>query len=143
VMARQGFFDPRVFRNARLAAGMTQHELARQLGVAGGERVSRWELGRSTPRSETLMRAADVLGVDPAELVGGRGESPTLRSLRRSRGLTLSELAREIHVSKSTVSRWESGRSTQALPDATVERLARVLDVSSSVVLAAIARGTD
>jgi transcriptional regulator with XRE-family HTH domain len=139
-MARQGPFDPRAFRDARLAAGLTQHELARQLGVAGGERVSRWELGRSTPRTETLLRAAEVLAVDPEALVG-QGEVPTLRSLRRSQGLTLEDLARQLHVSRSTVSRWESGFGTQAIPHSTVRRLAEVFDVSLTVVWAAVERG--
>jgi transcriptional regulator with XRE-family HTH domain len=142
-MARQGFFDPRAFRDARLAAGLTQHQLARLLGVAGGERVSRWELGRSTPRPETLMRAAEVLDVDPAQLVGDQKAPPTLRSLRRSRGLTLADLAHEVHVSKSTVGRWESAYSVQSISEASVHRLAAVLGVSPAVVLAAMARAAD
>ena len=44
--------DPGALRAARERAGLTQHQLARLVGVAGGERVSRWELGTSEPRPE-------------------------------------------------------------------------------------------
>ena len=39
--------DPLALRDARLRMGLTQHELARLIDVAGGERISRWELGSS------------------------------------------------------------------------------------------------
>ncbi|WP_425577343.1 helix-turn-helix domain-containing protein [Nocardioides endophyticus] len=49
--------DPSVLRAAREEAGLTQHELARLVGVAGGERISRWELGASVPRPDFLGQA--------------------------------------------------------------------------------------
>ena len=78
--------------------------------------------------------------MDPSHLVG-RGDSPTLGSLRRSRGLTLAELAHQIHASRSTVSRWESGQVSPALPPVTLELLASALGVSSTVVREALVRG--
>ena len=47
--------DPSALRTARESAGLTQHELARLVGAAGGERVSRWELGASVPRPDFLV----------------------------------------------------------------------------------------
>ena len=76
LMPRQGWFQPGALRRARLNAGMTQSELARRLGVAGGERVSRWELGLSVPRSNTVVRAAEVLGVEVGDLRGNNGAQP-------------------------------------------------------------------
>ena len=45
--------------------GLTQHELARLIDVAGGERISRWELGSSAPRPEMLLRLAQALPAPP------------------------------------------------------------------------------
>ena len=77
-MSAEPVVDPEVLRTARERAGLTQHELARLIGVAGGERVSRWELGTSRPRGyKVLHRLADVLGVEPDALLvpapGGAG----------------------------------------------------------------------
>jgi transcriptional regulator with XRE-family HTH domain len=130
-MARQGHFQPQALRTARLAAALTQHELARLVGVAGGERVSRWELGLSTPRPETLARLAEVLGVEITRLSPATAD---LRSLRLSRGLSMSELARRAHVSKTTVSRWETGQVVRVLPPTTLRLLANTLDVTPAVV---------
>ncbi len=46
--------DPSELRAARESAGLTQHELARLVGAAGGERVSRWELGVRFVRAHGL-----------------------------------------------------------------------------------------
>ena len=45
-MRAESGVDPVALRDARLRMGLTQHELARLI-VAGGERISRWELGSS------------------------------------------------------------------------------------------------
>jgi transcriptional regulator with XRE-family HTH domain len=59
----------------------------------------------------------------------------TLRKLRTDRGLTQRELAQGMYVTRSTVSRWESG---SRLPDAVMmSRLAQCLDVDVAVLLAA------
>ena len=50
--------DPSELRVAREKAGLTQHELARLVGAAGGERISRWELGTSVPRPDFLVKLA-------------------------------------------------------------------------------------
>jgi len=56
--------DPLALRDARIRMGLTQHELARLIDVAGGERISRWELGSSALRPEMLHRLAQALNVD-------------------------------------------------------------------------------
>jgi DNA-binding XRE family transcriptional regulator len=65
--------DPVALRDARLRMGLTQHELARLIDVAGGERISRWELGSSAPRPEILHRLAQALNVDAADLLDAGG----------------------------------------------------------------------
>ena len=61
--------DPRALRDARVRANLTQHDAARRVGVAGGERISRWELGTSEPRPSVLKRLAEVYGVGVDELL--------------------------------------------------------------------------
>jgi transcriptional regulator with XRE-family HTH domain len=52
---------------------------------------------------------------------------PSLREIRESRGLSQSELAREAHVSRDSISNYETGQR-EAWP-ATAKRLAEALDV--------------
>ena len=69
-------------REARLAAGLTQAQLAQRIGVADGTRVAAWEHGRSTPHPATWAAVCSLLGIAPEEAGG---------------------------VAASTVARWESG----------------------------------
>lgn len=132
--------DPAALRAARLRAGLTQHQLARLIGVAGGERVSRWELGTSVPRPETLRRIAVTLQVGLADLLHATSQASNLHALRVRAGLSLGELAERVHVSKATLSRWESGHVTRTPGRAVVVLLAESLGVSVDEVEGAFAR---
>ncbi|MBR0465978.1 MAG: helix-turn-helix domain-containing protein [Clostridia bacterium] len=56
-----------------------------------------------------------------------------LKKLRRKKGLSQSDIAKQMYVTKSTVSRWENGTR---LPDATmISRLAEILDVDVNYLL--------
>lgn len=131
-------FDGAALRAARLRRGLTQHQLAQQLGVAGGERVSRWELGATRPRAATIARLAVLLDVGVDELVPAGGVDSGLRALRTRTGLTAAELAEAAHVSISSVQRWESGEARRPLPRQTAQVVARVLGVSVEEIDAAI-----
>jgi transcriptional regulator with XRE-family HTH domain len=91
-------------REARLAAGLTQAQLAQRVGVADGTRVAAWEHGRSTPHPATWATICSLLGIELEE-----AGVVTLRSLRLRRGLTQDEVAAEVGVAASTVARWEAG----------------------------------
>ena len=131
--------DPDALRTARLRAGLTQHELARLIGVAGGERISRWELGTSTPRPQMLHRLAVALNVGADELLERAGGPPDLRRLRTSAGLSARTVAVRAHMSLPTYIRWEAG-GVERLPSMeALEPLAKVLDVTAADVVAAIA----
>lgn len=54
--------DPRKFRRARLAAGMTPTDVA-YLARASERAVRYWEAGEKIPRPGTAERLADALGV--------------------------------------------------------------------------------
>ncbi len=67
--------------------------------------------------------------------------SDTLKKLRNKKGLSQLELADKMYVTRSTVSRWESGNR---LPDAVmISRLAAVLGVDVNVLLATAEQSDD
>jgi transcriptional regulator with XRE-family HTH domain len=58
----------RGLKRHRILAGLTQAELADQAGVTRDTLV-RLERGKQPPRPRTLKKLAEVLEVDPTELV--------------------------------------------------------------------------
>jgi len=130
--------DPVALRDARLRMGLTQHELARLIDVAGGERISRWELGSSAPRPEILHRLAEALDIGVADLLVAEGPAD-LRRLRTSAGLSARTLAVRAHMSAPTYIRWESGRTKRLPAKQALKPLAKALSVSVEDVESAIA----
>ena len=129
--------DPNALRAAREEAGLTQHELARLVGAAGGERVSRWELGTSSPRPDFLVRLAKALDIPTLRLIHLDGDVPDLRALRLQAGLTVPELATSASVAVPTYYAWEQGRWTRLPGPQSLEALAGALGESVDVVVAA------
>lgn len=58
---------PNVIRTRRKRWGMTQTQLAEQVGVPQSY-VSRWELGEYVPRPEHQRALVAALGIDPQTL---------------------------------------------------------------------------
>ncbi len=135
--------DSEALRAARLRAGLTQHELAQEIGVAGGERISRWELGKSSPQPRLVSRLADVLKVDPAGLLERGTGQEDLRELRTSAGLSLRTLAGLTHVSKTTLVRWELDGVTEPPTAETLRSYAAAVGVTPEVVRRAMSRVRD
>ena len=129
--------DPLALRDARLRMGLTQHELARLIDVAGGERISRWELGSSAPRAELLHRLAEALNVGVADLLDAGGPAD-LRRLRTFAGISARTLAARAHMSVPTYIRWESGRIKRLPARQALEPLAKALNVNVEDVESAI-----
>lgn len=69
-------------RQLRLVKGMTQEEVAGQIGVTR-QTISSYESGRTKPDVDMLVRLADVYGTDFEEILCGQGRA--LRSVRRVR----------------------------------------------------------
>jgi transcriptional regulator with XRE-family HTH domain len=128
--------DPKALRAAREEAGLTQHELARLVGAAGGERISRWELGMSTPRPDFLVRLAKALDIPTLQLIHLDGGVPDLRALRLQAGLTVPELAASLSVAGPTYYAWEQGRWTRLPAPRSLKALARALGASAEAVAA-------
>ena len=131
---------PEVLRAARLRAGLTQHELARLVGVAGGERISRWELGTSKPKPEMLHRLAEALDADVGDLLEPALGGPDLRRLRTSVGLSARTLAGRALMSVPTYVRWESGRFARLPSRRALTPLAQALGATVEDVESAIGR---
>lgn len=129
--------DPNALRAAREEARLTQHELARLVGAAGGERISRWELGTSTPRPDFLLRLAKALDIPAIRLVHLDGDVPDLRALRLQAGLTVADLVTSVNVAVPTYYAWEQGRWVRLPAPQSLEALARALGESVEVVVAA------
>jgi Predicted transcription factor, homolog of eukaryotic MBF1 len=127
-------FRAEALRDARVNAGLTQHQLANRIGVAGGERVSRWELGTSTPTPAILSKLAKVLGVRIADLLADVDGPADLRLLRLEAGYGSRETARRAHVAAATYIRWEAGAFSRMPADAELTPLARVLGVRLKVL---------
>lgn len=130
-------FRPSALRAARKRAGITQHELARMVGVAGGERISLWERGEIVPRARTVGALAKALDVPVDELLGITLESADLRALRRRAALRTREIAKIAVVSVSTYERWERGSGRPPSREALL-RMAHAFDVSEAVVRRAV-----
>lgn len=127
--------DPSALRDARQRAGLTQSQLARALGLAGGEAVSVWERGVFEPKTAALLHLlAEALGVGVPELLQRDGDKLDLRYLRLVAGMESSEVALRLHVALSTYLRWERGAWTRRPSDAVVANLAQLFRVSPAVV---------
>lgn len=67
--------------------------------------------------------------------------SETLKKLRTEKGLSQTQLGKQLFVNQSTVARWESGNR---LPDAAmIAHISRVLDTDVSTLLLAAARSEE
>ncbi|WP_366521166.1 helix-turn-helix transcriptional regulator [Lapillicoccus sp.] len=142
-MTPGGLVNPSAIRDSRIAARLTQQELARLVGVAGGDRVSKWECGTAEPRPETLHRLAAVLDRQPVDLLTPLIGVADLRRLRVLAGKTAASVAKAAHLSLTTYQRWEGGDIEHLPPRAALVELGEALGVSPDDVGSAIraARG--
>ena len=131
--------DGAALRAARIRAGLTQHELAREVGVVGGERVSMWERGEARPRSPHLLHAvARALHVPVTELLLAHDGGASLRWLRFAAGLSVDEVAHAAHLSVASLKRWEAQGCRRMPSPATLDAVAAALGVASAEVESAL-----
>ena len=110
----------------RIELGLSQSQIAKNLGYST-QTVSLWESGKSEPSFIVWGKYASVLKVDLNGLILGYGKkdnnccdestfdankfSDNLRKLRKSKGITQAELAKEINVNVGVITRLEKGAS--------------------------------
>jgi transcriptional regulator with XRE-family HTH domain len=83
-MAETSF--PTRLRDARIAKGLSQSDLARMADIAPGQ-VNRYEAGKNQPRMHVVARLAGSLGVHPEWLHSGEGPRETGSTTAYSRQL--------------------------------------------------------
>jgi transcriptional regulator with XRE-family HTH domain len=72
-------------RSGRIAAGLSQAELARKAGLATSY-VALLEQGErgSSPKRQTVVRLAEALGLDPTPLLARAGHAPGEATAKRN-----------------------------------------------------------
>lgn len=105
-------------RNARIARGMTQKQVAEKIGTSTCQ-VSNWERMAVTPYPRNLKKWSDAVGVfvdvDVPDEKPKKASDATmklchrLRSARIVRNMTSQEVADELGVIRKTVLGWERG----------------------------------
>lgn len=131
-------FSPAALRRSMERARFTAEELADQLGLSR-QSVSAWLTGRTTPSPPSLIRAAELLNVTPADLTPGVSRGLTLPDMRVRAGLTQSAAAERIAVAQTVLSQIERGRR-EVHPD-TADKLARLYGLSAGEVIEAWEQG--
>ncbi len=131
--------DGAALRAARERAGLTQHQLAHEVGVVGGERISMWERGEARPRSPHLLHAvARAVQVPVTALLLPAEEGASLRWLRFAAGLSVDEVAHATHVSVASLKRWEAQGCRRLPSSATLGAVAEALGVPTAEVEGAL-----
>lgn len=133
---------PRLFgeklRSLRLQQGLTQTELAKQLGFRGQGHITNIETGKDVPSLALVIRVANLFGVKldllirdstPVDLLVASSEKMSdmvplsldifgqrLRSLRLQHQLSQLELAQQLHlIRQAYISNLETGRKLPSL----------------------------
>jgi transcriptional regulator with XRE-family HTH domain len=136
-MAERGL-DPQVLREARIRAGLSQTDLAAELGVSQAT-ISTWESGTAHPRPHTLARLFSFLPLEssdeapPQDASEPSSSSPYGEWLIRARtaqGLSRRELAERSGVSEPQIWNIETGNTLNPRSQ-TRERLAVALGESA------------
>jgi transcriptional regulator with XRE-family HTH domain len=126
--------DPAKLRAARLAADLTQAQLAARLGTTQSV-VSAWERGDRRPDVHQLVRLAAALGVNDILSLFLPGTRHTLEVLRIRAGLTQAKLAGRLGMSPKEWRAIEQGHQPVPVEDAGI--IATALGVNVAQVLAA------
>jgi transcriptional regulator with XRE-family HTH domain len=105
--------------------GWTQRAFAAAVGI-GSTTANRWEHGRVRVPESQVHRIAEVLGVEPADLIeravapmpDRAGSQPALARMRLAAGMTQQEAAHHVGISVRTLRRFEHGRRRPGLAEA-------------------------
>lgn len=136
-MKHEAFIQPSTLRAARQRAGLDREELARRLGVVGGEsRVARWEEGSARPSFAQAREIARLLHVPFASLflppaALGSVDVPDLRTIGARRGFSvdLLDMYRDAQRKVAWVRDVRQQQGLAPIPFVGAGRLARDADV--------------
>ena len=119
-------FSGAALRRARQGVGLTADDLAALVAVSESS-VLRWGTDQAKPTATRLKSIADAVGVPIGDLLANQPGSQSLRDLRESAGLSLSELSVLAGGSVSSLLRLERGGVALSDPR---RRLAEIYEVT-------------
>ncbi|RRO85745.1 transcriptional regulator [Corynebacterium bovis] len=123
-------FNPRRFRELRIAAGLSRPQLARAAKI-GVSTISAWERGTRTPTLETLGDCMRIIDSPLSEVIPP-SVNPTLKSLRIARGLSRPQTADWMGLSLPGYSAIERGDTP--ISSAHSERLASLYGLPVAII---------
>lgn len=123
-------FDGARLRAARERKNLSRGVLAVRVGMSFAA-VSAWERGTHAPPPPALVKVAQVLGVEPADLLDTPQDEWTLAEYRIVEGLHQQDVATALTVAPDKFSRVEAGYEA---PGDLLPRLAKLYNRSTKVL---------
>ena len=118
------------------AKKLTQKELAEETDIPY-RTLQRWENGESQIKPEKAEKLADYFGVSVGYLLGyddnDINQMNRLKELRKEKGLTQTDLAELLEVTKLTIHNWENGVSS--IKSDRLKKLCEIFDVDATYLL--------
>ena len=114
------------FKKLREQKGLTQAQLARQIGISE-QSISKYERGKRNPKIENLEALANFFKV-PVSYLRGKAAVNRLKELRQSRSLTLDDIEKATGINRGTYSNYENGNTEPKFE--TWQKLSNYFEVS-------------
>lgn len=97
-------------KELRISNGMTQAELAEQIGI-NSVTLARYESSDRNPKIDKLEKMSEIFGVSVAYIVGTgtSGNKNRLKELRKEKGVSLDDLFKATGIPKTSLSEYETG----------------------------------
>ena len=123
-------------RELQRAEKLTQQELA-DIAEVSKQTIQNWEDGTSNIKPEKAEKLADYFGVSVGYLLGyddnDINQMNRLKELRKEKGLTQTDLAELLEVTKLTIHNWENGVSS--IKSDRLKKLCEIFDVDVPYLL--------
>ena len=125
-------------RELQRAEKLTQQELA-DIAEVSKRTIQNWEDGTSNIKPEKAEKLANFFGVSIAHLLGyedndfEKANQNRLKELRKEKGLTQTDLAELLEVTKLTIHNWENG--VFSIKSDRLKKLCEIFDVDAPYLL--------
>ena len=123
-------------RELQRAEKLTQQELA-DIAEVSKRTIQNWEDGTSNIKPEKAEKLADYFGVSVGYLLGyddnDINQMNRLKELRKEKGLTQTDLAELLEVTKLTIHNWENG--VFSIKSDRLKTLCEIFDVDAPYLL--------
>ena len=125
-------------RELQRAEKLTQQELA-DIAEVSKRTIQNWEDGTSNIKPEKAEKLANFFGVSIAHLLGyedndfEKANQNRLKELRKEKGLTQTDLAEQLEVTKLTIHNWENG--VYSIKSDRLKKLCEIFDVDATYLL--------